>query len=375
MTDIITIPADTLKTAATAINKLNTLVALTKGQVAEVYVVLVGNRDTGEMYMEHFRNGMRLRYRIDGARIESDIPTVMMCVELSFFNAVKKSGDIVFTREPNATAVTFQQDTSKGRISLTPAQGFLAPQLHLPDGGVNIPVDIVRAGLAATVFSSQDPTMSGTGVLSSVSMRNQAFEVVTYDSLCGAVYTRDGDDLHADIPDGFTLTLPNQMMSAILSQADSTEMLVSIGRNELRFQTPRLDVLIPKSDYPLLPVAKSIQACIASAQHGFTVDVAELTDAVTTNATYLSVDKEAVNISLEIAAKAARVSVKSAKIAHQCVVAVDNFKGQNFQVSCDIVRLQTFLRLVKGCGRLTALYANHRIIFRVPGCLYAFVES
>lgn len=98
-------------------------------------------------------------------------------------------------------------------------------------------------------------------------------------------------------------------------------------------------------------------------------------DAVTTNATYLSVDKDANNIAVDIGQAAARISVKSSKINHNCSIAVENFKGVPFSFSCDVTRLQNFTRLIKAWPRVTVLFANHRIIFKVPGALYVFTES
>lgn len=375
MTDTVTIPAASLKAAVNAIGKLNTLVPLTKGQVAEVYVVIFADTKTGAMRMEHYRNGLRIRYKIDGARVESTLPGIALCIEHSFFNAIKKDGDVVFTREPNSTALKFQQGSSKGSVALTPPSEFKSPNITTPESMIKIPVDVVRAGLNATVFTSQDPTMSATGVLSSVYMRGGELSIVTFDSMCGAIYKRAGDELPAEIPEGFELTLPNQMMSSILGQADAPEIAIGVGHTDLCFRTPHMEVIFPRSEYPILPVATMINRCVDSADMGFTIDVAELAEAVSTNATYLNVDKDATNLNVEIGAKAARISVKSAKINHQCLVPLDNFKNKPFNFSCDVSRLQTFVRLVKGAGRLTVLFANHRIIFKVPGALYAFVES
>lgn len=375
MSMTVTIPAGSLRDAVTAVTRLSSLVPVAKGQVAEVYVVLVGQTATGAMYVEHARNGLRLRYKIDGAKIVASTPTVLMCVELSFFSALKKNEDVTFTRDDHATTVSFVQGKSRGSITITPPNSFMAPATPAPTQSVQVPVDVVRAGLQATAFSSSDPTLSGTGVLSSVIMRNGELSIVTYDSMCGAVYKRSGDDLHAELPEGFTLTLPNHMINTIFSQADVPEIAVSIGVMDMRFHTEKLDVLFPKVDYPLLPVEASIKNCIDSAQHGFNIDTDALIDAVTTNATYMGVDKDANTLLIEVAQKAIRVSIKSVKITHACTVPVENFKQAAFQFTCDVSRLQTFLRLVKGVGRLTVLFSNHRILFKVPGALYAIVES
>jgi DNA polymerase III sliding clamp (beta) subunit (PCNA family) len=351
------------------------LVPVAKGQVAEVYVVLVGQTSTGAMYVEHARNGLRIRYKIEGARIEAATPTVLMCVELSFFSALKKNEDVTFVRDDNATTVSFTQGRSRGSITVTPPNSFMAPVPPAPAQSVTVPVDVVRAGLQATAFSSSDPTLTGTGVLSSVIMREGELSVVTYDSMCGAVYKRSGDELHAEIPEGFTLTLPNNMINTIFSQADVPEIAVSVGLMDMRFRTSKLDVMFPKIDYPLLPVEASIQNCIDTAQHGFNIDTNVFIDAVTTNATYMSVDKDANTLLLEIGQQNMRVSIKSVKITHNCVIPIENFKKAAFQCSCDVSRLQTFLRLVKGVGRLTVLFSNHRLVFKVPGALYAIVES
>ena len=373
--DTITLPAKKLKTAVAAIGKLNTLVPLLKGQIADVYVVLLGETKTGRMRMEHYRNGLRIRCLFDGARIESTLPVVALCIEHNFFNAVKRDDDVTFSKPATGSSLQFKQGPSSGIVALTPPSEFKSPQLPPHDRFVRIPVDVIRAGLAATAFSSQDPTMSASGVLSSIQMRDGELNVITYDSMCGALYKRGRDELAAEIPDGFELTLPNQMLNSILSQADTPEIGVSIGMSDLCFKTDSLEVIFPKSEYPTLPVAESVKQMVENAQHGFNVDTATLLDAVTTNATYLSVDKDANNIAVDIGPAAARISVKSSKINHNCSIAVENFKGVPFSFSCDVARLHNFTRLIKAWPRVTVLFANHRIIFKVPGALYVFTES
>jgi hypothetical protein len=193
--------------------------------------------------------------------------------------------------------------------------------------------------------------------------------------MSGAVYKREGADLSAELPETFDLTLPNSMMSTIFNQSDVPEISVGAGVHDMRFRTKRLDLVFPKSEYPIMPVEEQMAKMAANARLGFTVDTRAFSDAVNTNATYLSIDKDAMNLLIEVGDNKARVSVKSAKISHGLDIPVDNFKGSPFSVHCDISRLQTFLRMVRGTQRTTVLYENHRIFFQAPGVLFAFVES
>jgi hypothetical protein len=167
--------------------KLNTLVPLLKGQIADVYVVLLGETKTGRMRMEHYRNGLRIRCLFDGARIDSTLPVVALCIEHNFFSAIKRDDDVTFSKPAAGSSLQFKQGPSSGIVALTPPSEFKSPQMPPHERFVQIPVDVIRAGLAATAFSSQDPTMSASGVLSSIQMRDGELNVITYDSMCGAL--------------------------------------------------------------------------------------------------------------------------------------------------------------------------------------------
>jgi len=375
MPDLIKIPAASLKEAVAAIGKLSGLVPVAKGQIAEVYVVLVCDTKTQQVYMEHARNGLRIRYLLPGAQVQSTTPRVLLCMEHAFFNAVRKDDPVLFKREDNTQVALFSQGGSKGTVTLSPPSSFLAPMMTPPEKYTRVPVDAVKAGLNSTLFSSQDPSMTATGALSRVRLRKDELVVVTYDSMSGAVYKREGADLSAELPETFDLTLPNSMMSTIFNQSDVPEISVGAGVHDMRFRTKRLDLVFPKSEYPIMPVEEQMAKMAANARLGFTVDTRAFSDAVNTNATYLSIDKDAMNLLIEVGDNKARVSVKSAKISHGLDIPVDNFKGSPFSVHCDISRLQTFLRMVRGTQRTTVLYENHRIFFQAPGVLFAFVES
>ena len=377
MSDVqLKIPSEALREASDTISKMSGLVPAAEGQLSTLYVLLCASAKLQKAYLEFNRNGLRVRCALGNVSVVSPVPQVMFGLELALLRSFPKTaGSVELTRSAADAFLTFKCSRSSGKAALSDPSALIAPMYNLPESMTRLPVGVIRTGLQSTLFSSQDISVQGTGPLSRIRTGKNSLEVTTYDSMSGAVHTKSGDTLLAEVPEGFDLVLPNRTLFTIFGQADVPEINVGVNERMFRFNTTNMDVLFPVSEFSSLDIASRVRSIVGSAQHGFTVDVDDIRDALAVTTGFTAVDTDIVNVIMTITGDVAVLSIKSAKVEHVCEFKVSNHLGKDFEVQCDLKRLATFLKLVRSESRITVLYNANRVVFQAPESIYVFAES
>jgi hypothetical protein len=374
---VISISPGDLSRAANRLLKIVQLVPTPEGMSNEVYINMHTRPGTDSIAtLSVLRFGVQVKVRVGKCNAKAPVREIILPIPASFLRNISGTGEEMLTltqQHNNAGTLMYKRGRLSGSVSLNdPSSMFESAITDVPTTLVTMPLRPLREALDYTLFASPDPRVQATGPISQIkAIGPQWIMVVTYDSLSGALYQSETEDVFPE----FDLTIPNSVMSTIIAQTGEDTAEVGFNERVLHFKARDIIVTFPMDDYPVINVADRIKTITDNAQLGFTASPKELITAIESIVSLAYMDKEIISTELKYANNKLLVRVNSDKLSGKNLIDVSGLHADPFETLIDSRRLLGFLKPTKSIDSINVLYNESRLIIKTDKIIYAFAGS
>jgi hypothetical protein len=233
-----------------------------------------------------------------------------------------------------------------------------------------LPTKIIREALEATLFSSSDPNAAITGPIARLYVNGSDLEVVTYDSLCGAIYSKTIDGLR----NGLKIVLPNRLLWTLLSFVNDDTFDLTYDPNvSLIFATKTCRIFVTLNEYPDIDVGTLIRNLLAGVTEGIRVNPNKVSHTVSSIIAVGAADKEITNLIVDHRTNKVRFGINSEAINCAEIVECEPASTKtNMSIIVDSKRFLNFLKPCKSLATVDILHGGGRVIVKAEHATFAF---
>jgi hypothetical protein len=273
----------------------------------------------------------------------SPLPEAEIICTAQFLSSMDDNSMLMLEMKPNEGSIKYQRGAMRGTVQGIDPSSIINTHIQVTGKSIIIRNQDIRDALDATVFSSVDPSMKSTGVISNIMFDGDQFECTSYDSLCGARYIGSIAPV-----DPFKLVLPNRLLRTLLSLSSDERAEITLEPGvALKYRTKTTMVYTTLNEYPDIDIGHKIVEMDSTAKQGFEIDPKVISKSLANIISVAASDKEIVNVSVKQIKDRVEFKVNSEMI--NCAEIVDckaMFDKSTFEALVDSRR---FLNFVKAC--------------------------
>jgi hypothetical protein len=373
---VLTIDGKALSDAASRITKIMTLMPDTGLGTGSSVPVLISCSKVGDkvpVVLMSSIMGMMCKTTAGFGKVFSPVPVTEFAISPDILQALGSSTTAVELTLTNDGFMSYRKAGLKGKVALCDPSSV--PFVSRPNGITTVDFDLslIKDLLNVTAFASADPRLASIGPITHIATGEGVIQVSTYDSM-SAIVARKNDDRFRP---GFELVIPNKTLLALITNSSKDVIKVGYDADIYYVRSASTEVMMPKSEYPVIDVATHIQNAIASSSSGFNVSGKDFYQAMERISSITKVDKDTLSVELKYDSETGNIMINSlsAKATATAGLRSQNRLSDSFSAMFDHSRLTAFTKQIAKLDAVDVYYSGQRMIFVTPNVTYAFPGS